>query len=115
MVHRAMLVGQQLFSRLALELLLNCITCDLNPQGSVERMFAILTEHFGGNWPLWLSPRYAVPSFSPLWPALIFHQWHTVQASKGYPAPPNGLRLQPVGWCLIFWIDRKKLVAQLVV
>ena len=25
--------------------------------GSVERMFAILVEHFGGNWPLWLSPR----------------------------------------------------------
>jgi len=25
--------------------------------GSVERMIAILTEHFGGKWPLWLSPR----------------------------------------------------------
>ncbi|KAL4423853.1 hypothetical protein ABPG75_001154 [Micractinium tetrahymenae] len=25
--------------------------------GSAERMFAILTEHFGGKWPLWLSPR----------------------------------------------------------
>ncbi len=25
--------------------------------GSVERMSAILTEHFGGKWPLWLSPR----------------------------------------------------------
>lgn len=25
--------------------------------GSVERMFAILVEHYGGNWPLWLSPR----------------------------------------------------------
>jgi threonyl-tRNA synthetase len=25
--------------------------------GSVERMVAILTEHFGGKWPLWLSPR----------------------------------------------------------
>eukprot|EP00501_MAST-03F_sp_TOSAG23-6_P001107 GSMAST32.ASY1.ANO1.1150.1 assembled CDS len=24
--------------------------------GSVERMFAILTEHYGGKWPLWLSP-----------------------------------------------------------
>ena len=22
--------------------------------GSVERMFAVLTEHFGGKWPLWL-------------------------------------------------------------
>ncbi|KAJ1844269.1 threonyl-tRNA synthetase, partial [Coemansia sp. RSA 2708] len=25
--------------------------------GSVERMIAILTEHFAGKWPLWLSPR----------------------------------------------------------
>merc|ERR1711972_839938 len=25
--------------------------------GSVERMMAILTEHWGGKWPLWLSPR----------------------------------------------------------
>ncbi|GMI05944.1 hypothetical protein TrLO_g5627 [Triparma laevis f. longispina] len=25
--------------------------------GSVERMFAVLTEHYGGKWPLWLSPR----------------------------------------------------------
>ena len=25
--------------------------------GSVERMFAILTEHYAGKWPYWLSPR----------------------------------------------------------
>jgi threonyl-tRNA synthetase len=25
--------------------------------GSVERMFAILTEHFAGKWPFWLSPK----------------------------------------------------------
>jgi Anticodon binding domain len=25
--------------------------------GSVERMFAILTEHYAGKWPAWLSPR----------------------------------------------------------
>ncbi|KAL4854376.1 Threonine--tRNA ligase [Chlorella vulgaris] len=25
--------------------------------GSAERMFAILTEHWGGKWPLWISPR----------------------------------------------------------
>ncbi|GLC55278.1 hypothetical protein PLESTB_000967300 [Pleodorina starrii] len=25
--------------------------------GSVERMFAILTEHFAGKWPFWLNPR----------------------------------------------------------
>lgn len=28
--------------------------------GSVERMFAILTEHYAGKWPLWLSPRQAM-------------------------------------------------------
>lgn len=25
--------------------------------GSIERMLAILTEHTGGKWPMWLSPR----------------------------------------------------------
>jgi threonyl-tRNA synthetase len=25
--------------------------------GSVERMFAVLAEHCGGRWPLWLNPR----------------------------------------------------------
>jgi len=25
--------------------------------GSVERMFALLAENYGGKWPLWLSPR----------------------------------------------------------
>lgn len=29
--------------------------------GSVERMFAILTEHYAGKWPLWLSPRQVPP------------------------------------------------------
>jgi len=28
--------------------------------GSVERMIAILTEHYAGKWPLWLSPRQCV-------------------------------------------------------
>jgi len=27
--------------------------------GSVERMFAILTEHYAAKWPFWLSPRQA--------------------------------------------------------
>ena len=30
--------------------------------GSVERMLAILTEHFAGKWPLWLSPRQVPPT-----------------------------------------------------
>ncbi|KAJ3694702.1 hypothetical protein LUZ60_000079 [Juncus effusus] len=28
--------------------------------GSFEKMFAILTEHYRGKWPLWLSPRQAI-------------------------------------------------------
>lgn len=28
--------------------------------GSVERMVAILTEHYGGKWPFWVSPRQAI-------------------------------------------------------
>lgn len=28
--------------------------------GSVERMFAILLEHFSGKWPFWLSPRQVI-------------------------------------------------------
>lgn len=28
--------------------------------GSVERMFAILLEHYKGKWPFWLSPRQAI-------------------------------------------------------
>jgi len=28
--------------------------------GSVERMTAVLTEHYGGKWPFWLSPRQCI-------------------------------------------------------
>ncbi|KAL3701276.1 hypothetical protein R1sor_019298 [Riccia sorocarpa] len=28
--------------------------------GSVERMFAVLLEHYAGKWPFWLSPRQAI-------------------------------------------------------
>ncbi|CAN0030206.1 unnamed protein product [Ectocarpus sp. 6 AP-2014] len=28
--------------------------------GSLERMIAVLTEHYGGKWPFWLSPRQAL-------------------------------------------------------
>lgn len=36
--------------------------------GSFERMFGVLTEHFGGKWPFWLSPRQAL--VIPVVPAL---------------------------------------------
>ncbi len=28
--------------------------------GSVERMIAVLIEHYGGSWPFWISPRQAM-------------------------------------------------------
>jgi len=36
--------------------------------GSFERMFGILTEHFGGKWPFWLSPRQIL--IIPVMPAV---------------------------------------------
>jgi hypothetical protein len=39
--------------------------------GSVERMFAILTEHYAGKWPLWLSPRQVCAT--PLKPVVLLH------------------------------------------
>ena len=49
--------------------------------GSVERMFAVLTEHYAGKWPFWLSPRQIL--VVPVMPAVndyakqlqhIFHE-----------------------------------------
>ena len=39
--------------------------------GSVERMFAILTEHYAGKWPFWLSPRQVKSIIPPLAPAEV--------------------------------------------
>ena len=36
--------------------------------GSVERMFGILTEHYAGKWPFWLSPRQARACRAPCAP-----------------------------------------------
>lgn len=36
--------------------------------GSFERFIAILTEHFGGKWPFWLSPRQIL--IVPVMPAV---------------------------------------------
>ena len=34
-----------------------------NLAGSLERMLAVLIEHYGGKWPLWLSPRQVIRAF----------------------------------------------------
>ncbi len=39
------------------ELLVHPVMVHRAMLGSVERMTAVLTEHFGGKWPFWLSPR----------------------------------------------------------
>ncbi|KAJ3116492.1 hypothetical protein HK098_006581 [Nowakowskiella sp. JEL0407] len=48
--------------------------------GSVERMMAILTEHYAGRWPFWLNPRQAmvIPVFSndkDLVDPILFFLW----------------------------------------
>ena len=53
--------------------------------GSFERFIGILTEHFGGKWPFWLSPRQilVVPVMSAasdyvkeVWELLRAHEFH---------------------------------------
>ena len=39
--------------------------------GSVERMFAILCEHYAGKWPFWVSPRQVRSYFKYLLPCLL--------------------------------------------
>jgi len=48
--------------------------------GSVERMIAILTEHFGGKWPFWLSPRQAL--VVPVGNAFLDYAHHVQQQVK---------------------------------
>jgi threonyl-tRNA synthetase len=36
--------------------------------GSFERIFAVLTEHYAGKWPFWLSPRQIL--IIPIMPAV---------------------------------------------
>ena len=45
--------------------------------GSVERMYAILTEHYAQKWPLWLSPRQVM--VVPI-SAAAYDYAHTVRA-----------------------------------
>ena len=45
--------------------------------GSLERMFAILCEHYGGRWPLWLSPRQV--AVCPVSDAHIDHSENVLQ------------------------------------
>jgi len=68
--------------------------------GSVERMFAILTEHYAGKWPLWLSPRQARAGCWALWTVnrrVAFSQCGAARLGLPLPARPSpgaGKRVQ---------------------
>lgn len=51
--------------------------------GSFERMFGILTEHFAGKWPFWLSPRQVL--VVPVMPAVNDYakELQTIYQEKG--------------------------------
>lgn len=53
--------------------------------GSVERMFAILLEHYKGKWPFWLSPRQAV-----VCPVSEKSQPYALQVVSLYSCQPSG-------------------------
>eukprot|EP01051_Picozoa_sp_SAG22_P014139 SAG22_NODE_1673_length_3836_cov_3.441263_4_plen_222_part_00 len=55
--------------------------------GSVERCMAVLTEHFGGKWPFWLSPRQCI--IIPI---------NASQASHGEYAEQVAARLHATGF-----------------
>ena len=75
--------------------------------GSVERMFAILTENFAGKWPLWLSPRQVrlplCPRPSPSFPlAPLRPRTLSPWAHQGIPRFPM-LVHAALGARLMFW------------
>lgn len=47
--------------------------------GSVERMMAILTENYGGKWPLWLSPRQVM-----VVPVGVAHEEYAQKVRQGF-------------------------------
>ncbi|CAJ1069164.1 threonine--tRNA ligase 1%2C cytoplasmic [Xyrichtys novacula] len=47
--------------------------------GSVERMLAILTENYGGKWPLWLSPRQVM-----VVPVGVAHEEYAQKVKQGF-------------------------------
>jgi threonyl-tRNA synthetase len=57
--------------------------------GSVERMLAILTEHYGGHWPLWLSPRQVMicPVAEKFYPYAEQVRQRLVQHHEDYGRP----------------------------
>ena len=62
--------------------------------GSVERMFAILTENFAGKWPLWLSPRQVI-SLCPVAAKTLASPRVSVQGSR--PSRVRGLTQHSCG------------------
>ena len=52
--------------------------------GSVERMFAILTEHYAAKWPFWLSPRQvSLPCAMPLSTGFLPRRMFSITYTSG--------------------------------
>ena len=67
--------------------------------GSVERMIAILTEHFAGKWPFFLSPRQAqvVPVSRDRCSSALTHSATVDHACHRLHPLPTRPRLPPAG------------------
>ena len=70
--------------------------------GSVERMFAILTEHYAGKWPLWLSPRQARAPFDSL----------VLDQKLGFRRLPQGVKVLCRFVCRFMFVGRRDGVTQ---
>lgn len=57
--------------------------------GSVERMFAILAEHYQGKWPFWLSPRQIMVIPVHEGPELVSYAKNVRKIILGQSAPPK--------------------------
>ena len=66
--------------------------------GSVERMFAILTEHFAAKWPFWLNPRQVQSSIPGIASEDVGSQLDTAAYLPG-PQPAARYSLQSKLWC----------------
>jgi hypothetical protein len=73
--------------------------------GSVERMFAILTEHYAGKWPFWLSPRQVSTALlqagqcSPGLPQMM-HSLQSASQSGGRHAASSAIFAVQVLMCM---------------
>ncbi|KAI8924406.1 hypothetical protein BC831DRAFT_465785 [Entophlyctis helioformis] len=75
--------------------------------GSIERMLAILIEHYGGRWPFWLSPRQAVvvPTRPDLDAYAVQVQQQLLGMSGASPNSASGPTARSAGNGALYHID----------